>query len=211
MLRLAVIFWLMMAGPLWAGAWPRGKGNVFVTALTYLTQNGTYSGIYAEWGLTDRLTLGLDVGHGVSGEEKAVAFLRLPMLERLSNHEFAWELGLGEIAGEKVIRPGLSWGKSVELAGRPGWIAVDSVAEMRTETLATDYKADLTLGLTVTDRRKIMMQFQAGVQSGDEPFLRLVPSITFGLSNRTQLEIGLTHDLLGVRDTGIKAAVWYEF
>ncbi len=211
MLRVIVMIWLVATGPAWAGAWPRGKGNVFVTTSTYVTQMGTYTGIYAEWGASDRLTFGLDVGRGVSGEDKAVVFMRLPMLGRLSSHTFAWEIGVGEIAGEKVLRPGLSWGKGFDFAGRAGWAALDTVAELRIDTLATDLKADLTLGLTITDRRKVMMQVQAGVQDGDEPFLRLVPSITFGLSERAKMELGFTHDLFGVQDTGVKAALWYEF
>jgi hypothetical protein len=47
MLRLALIMWLIWAGPLWSGAWPRGKGNVFVATSTYVAPDAAYTGLYA--------------------------------------------------------------------------------------------------------------------------------------------------------------------
>lgn len=211
MLRLAMILWVVLSGPAVAGAWPRGKGNVFIAGSTYVVPGGTYTGMYAEWGVTDRLTFGVDLGRGVSGQDKAVAFLRLPLLHSRNGHRVAWELGAGVIADNTVIRPGISWGKGIDWAGRSGWAALDIVAEMRTQTLAMDTKADLTLGLTINDTRKIMLQLQAGAQHGDEPFLRLVPSLAFALSDRTMIEIGISQSLLGQRETGLKAAVWFTF
>lgn len=211
MLRLAMILWMVLSGPSFAGAWPRGKGNVFVAGSTYIMPGGTYAGIYAEWGLSDRLTLGLDLGRGVSGQEKAIVFARAPVIETRNGHRIAWEVGAGVIAEHTVIRPGLSWGKGIDWAGRSGWAALDLAVEVRTQTLAIDAKADLTLGLTITDARKIMVQLQAGAQHGDDPFLRLVPSVTFALSDRTKLEIGISQSLLGQGETGIKAALWFTF
>ncbi|MFD1511546.1 hypothetical protein [Lacimonas salitolerans] len=211
MLRLAMIIWLLLSCPALAGAWPRGKGNVFVASSTYVLPSGAYTGLYAEWGVTERLTLGLDLGRGVSGQDKAVAFVQAPLIRPVAGHHFAWQIGAGVIAGDTVIRPGLSWGKGIDWAGRSGWAALDAVAEVRTETLAIDYKADLTLGLTLSDARKIMLQLQTGEQHGDDPFLRVVPSVTFALSRRARLEIGLSQSLQGARETGLKAAIWVAF
>jgi hypothetical protein len=211
MLRLTILFWLVLSGPLWAGAWPRGKGNVFASGYTYAVPSGTYTGLYGEWGLTDKLTLGIDVGRGVSGQDKAVAFLRAPLIAPLAGHRFAWEIGAGRIAGDTVIRPGLSWGKGLDWAGRSGWVALDTVAELRTNSLAVDAKADLTLGLNINDARKLMVQIQAGAQFGDTPFLRIVPSMTFALSDRSQVEFGISQSLRGDYETGIKAALWWQF
>lgn len=211
MLRLAIMMWVMLSTPLVAGAWPRGKGDVFVVGYSYLVPSGTYSGIYGEWGLNDRLTFGLDLGRGVSGREKAILFLRAPLWSPGKGHRFAVELGAGRIAGRDVLRPGLSYGKGFDWAGRTGWVALDAVAEIHTETLVIDGKADLTLGLSVNENRKLMIQLQAGAQFGDAPFLRVVPSMTFAVSDRMKLEIGLSQSLRGHREAGIKAAIWLEF
>ena len=211
MLRLALCVFLLCSGPVWAGAWPRGKGNVFVAASTYAVPSGAYTGIYAEWGVTGRLTLGLDIGRGVSGQDKAVVFLRGPLIAPRAGHHLAWELGAGMIAGDRVLRPGLSWGKGADLAGRSGWVALDLLTEIRIRTAAIDTKADVTLGLNINDARKIMLQLQMGAQFGDEPFLRLVPSMTFAVGKRGQVEIGLSQSLRGDFETGLKAAYWINF
>ena len=211
MLRLAIMLWLALASPLAAGAWPRGKGSAFAVGYTYVLPSGAYSGIYGEWGMTDRLTLGVDVGRGVSGQDKSVAFVRAPLWSPGWGHRFAVEIGAGRIAGHDVLRPGLSYGKGFDWAGRAGWIALDTVAEIHVDTLAVDGKADLTLGLSVNEHRKLLLQLQGGLQYGDEPFLRLVPSMTFTLSDRMRLELGLSQSLRDDRETGLKAAVWLEF
>lgn len=89
MLRLAMIIWLLLSCPALAGAWPRGKGNVFVASSTYVLPSGAYTGLYAEWGVTERLTLGLDLGRGVSGQDKAVAFVQAPLIRPVAGHHFA--------------------------------------------------------------------------------------------------------------------------
>ena len=155
--------------------------------------------------------MGVDVGRGVSGQDKAVLFLRAPLIAPNAGHHFAWEIGAGRIAGDSVIRPGLSWGKGVDWAGRSGWIALDTVAELRFGSLAVDAKADLTLGLNINEARKLMVQVQAGAQFGDAPFLRIVPSMTFALSDRSQVEFGISQSLRGDYETGIKAALWWQF
>ena len=69
------------------------------------------------------------------------------------------QLGFGQISGDWVLRPGVSFGW-----GRPnGWVSIDSVAEIHLDRGTTDYKLDLTWGAkpaarpqadrTDTDRR----------------------------------------------------------
>lgn len=211
MLRGLIMVLLLAAGPLHAGAWPRGKGGLFASALSYTAGGQTYSGIYAEYGVTDRLTLGLDLGRGVSGNTKAVAFFRLPMMAPINGHNLAWELGAGQIAGHSVLRPGLSWGKGVSLGGKSGWLSADILSELWLGSWQADHKIDLTFGLNVTERHKAMVQLQAGAQWGDAPFLRVVPSIVFDVGEITKFEIGVTQSLRGDYETGVKLALWMTF
>ena len=211
MLRLALCLVMLAAAPLHAGAWPRGKGKAFVSALTYATEFDTYTGLYAEWGVSDRLTFGLDLGRAVSGNAKAVGFLRLHMGDDSRRTRLAWEMGLGRIDGRAVLRPGVNWGRGLRLAGRDGWVAADSVAEVFLDTGEIDVKTDLTFGLALTARQSAMIQLQAGARHGDDPFLRLVPSVVSDIGRNTRLELGITQSLLGARETGVKLAVWMAF
>ena len=214
---LALALTLLLPGLAAAGAWPREKGTGFASATSYLSwaQDYTtwvsyapaarYDTLYLEYGLTDRWTVGLDLGRSVSGGTKLVAFVRYPLGERLGI-QIAPELGIGQIEGKTVIRPGLSLGKGVAR----GWAAADFAAELFPETGNADAKLDLTLGMNLGARRA-MVQFQTGQQTGDEAFLRIVPSVTTPLGKRFDLELGVSYGVLGDTSMGLKLGLWTEF
>src|SRR6056297_663813 len=120
-----------------AGAWPRAQGDGFgsvsvrlgwpqdVETWSSLEPTQDYSTIYLEYGLTDKLTLGADIGHSVSGSGKTVLFLQWPLRQTDSGMQASAQLGVGLISGTRVVRPGLSVGWGLET----GWISVDLVAE----------------------------------------------------------------------------------
>ena len=216
LLCLAALLALVLAGPGRAGAWPRGKGQLFVTTSGYMTWSGGpqptgFAAIYAEWGLSDRVTLGLDLGRGVSGASKTVAFASIPVGKMDGKLRMAVELGLGEIAGKTILRPGLSYGMGFNSKLGSGWVALDTVAEMGLETGVLDLKTDLTIGLQPGKRVKTMVQFQAGIQQNDPAFLRVVPSVVWEWREGTSLEIGITKGLIGPDETGLKISLWRSF
>ena len=79
---------LAAAGAARAGAWPRDKGHSFVATASQVSATSlagpvaSYSTVYIEHGLGRNLTLGADLGHGISGKGKAVIFLRKSLPER---------------------------------------------------------------------------------------------------------------------------------
>jgi len=236
MIRLSVLLLGFMAGPLWAGAWQRGAGEGFASishwqaAPTDAEGTGSYTALFAEYGLTPMLTFGLDAGRSVSGATKAVMFLRAS-LSNWGGGPVALELGLGEIAGQSVLRPGLSFGRSLEGTLGAGWLSVDTVLELDLDTQAVDIKADVTLG--VTPRAKsgapsdwtVMLQVQTGLvdlkhsllilqDTGIRPepsFLRIVPSVTYRLSDRMDLELGYYRSLTSINEKGVKLGIWTRF
>lgn len=211
MLRLLCLLAILWAPQATAGAWPRGKDRVFVSALTYATQLDSYTGIYAEWGMSDRLTFGVDIGRAVSGKEKVVLFLHRPLDLPLGAARLSFGIGAGQIAGQTVLRPGLSWGRGITLGDRVGWLALDLIAEVDTDSRSVDAKSDATFGLSWTDRITAMLQLQGALEQGDEPVLRVVPSLAFDMGQGKKVEFGLTQSLRGPRETGIKLALWLDF
>lgn len=211
MLRLMCLCAMLWSTQAAAGAWPRGKDRVFVSLLTYATQFDSYTGIYGEWGVSDRLTFGVDIGRAVSGRDKAVAFLRWPIGLPPGQARLAFEIGAGQIDGQAVIRPGLSWGRGIRLGERTGWVAIDTLAEIGFDTGTVDAKTDMTIGLRLSDRMTAMLQLQAGLQEGDAPVLRIVPSAGFDIGTNAKVEFGLTQSLRGEFETGIKLAMWWSF
>ena len=220
-LLLALLCWFSAAAAT-AGAWPRDKGSFFIAAdlrlgwpqelstLQSAEPTGKYYTFYLEYGLTDRLTLGLDLGRSVSGEGKTVVFLRHPVTRPEARLKIALELGLGNIDGQTVLRPGISLGHSFELREMPGWIALDSVAEL-SESGGTDLKVDLTLGLSTAQDTKYMLQLQAGAPAERAPFLRLAPSVVIPAGRDRHVELGGTYGITGDASFGIKLGLWQKF
>ncbi len=201
-----------------AGAWPREKGSVFLSAVSYLSwpQDTTtwisyaptsrYDTLYLEYGLTARWTIGLDLGRSVSGAEKVVAFARRPLARPEAWLQIAAELGAGQIDGDNVLRPGLSLGMGWD----GGWVNADLLAEHFSDRGETDVKLDLTYGRAL-GRRKVMLQLQAGQQEGDDAFLRVVPSVVQPLWRDVSLEIGVSYGAMGDDSMGLKLGLWTSF
>lgn len=198
-----------------AGPWLPSEGDGFSAASLYMVprdgHGSRYQSLYFEYGLRPRLTLGLDWGRGVSGDGKTILFLRLPLGRAEGRQRLAFELGLGRIAGQDVLRPGLSYGRSFDSRYGSGWMALDVLGEIDLDTRSIDVKTDLTLGLSRSDRRKLMVQLQAGRAAGEAAFLRVVPSIAWQVRDHWHLEVGATQALTGARETGVKLGVWRSF
>lgn len=218
MFRLIVALCLL-AGPLCAGAWPRERGTGFVSAAVRLAWPGPlsstppqpgYQTVYAEYGLTDRLTAGVDLGRSVSGQSKLVAFLRYPLPVR-GDWRSAVELGLGQIDGEPVLRPGVSLGRGTQNAHGFGWLSVDTVAEYGLRRNAIDWKLDATYGVALPRDRKLILQVQSGLPAGRKGFVRLAPSAVFPISKTFSAEVGVTIGLAGDRGTGMMVGLWSQF
>ncbi|WP_296765883.1 hypothetical protein [Sediminimonas sp.] len=211
---LILLMLLWPAAPARAGAWLRapGEGLAVVSLYAGAPRARPYAGVYAEFGMAPRLAAGVDLGRAVSGSTKAVAFLRRSLpVPWPHGMVAAAELGLGRIAGQAVLRPGLSLGNGLEGWLGDGWLAVDTVVEIGLERRTLDIKTDVTLGLRIRDGRKVMVQIQTGQSAGDPPFARLVPSLVMELRPGLRLELGLTQTLRGPSRTGAKIALWRAF
>lgn len=216
---LAGLMLLLCADPAQAGAWPKKAGEGFATVAvrlgwpqdlgdwTSMEPTQDYSTLYLEYGLTDRLTLGLDLGHSVSGAGKTVLFLQYPILNRESGPKVSAQLGFGVISGERVVRPGLAAGW-----GLPhGWATVEAVAETYPDDGRTDLKLDMTWGRNLARDRKLIVQLQTGLPHGRDPFARLAPSVVLPLRGALRIEAGATWGLTGDSSMGLKLGLWTEF
>ncbi|MCC1492827.1 hypothetical protein J1C49_09420 [Cognatishimia sp. F0-27] len=202
-----------------AGAWPREQGTWFLsgsvtlgwpqdmTTATSPEPTQQYNALYIEYGLSDRLTLGLDLGRSVSGGGKTIAFLQYPLRNQDTGLKAAVQIGLGTIDEAPVIRPGFSLGWGYER----GWFSADGVAEFGIQTQETDWKLDVTLGRRLNRDRKLILQMQMGAPSSDPPFARFAPSIVFPLNERLKLETGGVWGVTGDTQMGLKIGLWAEF
>ncbi|MEX5729886.1 hypothetical protein Ga0609869_003239 [Rhodovulum iodosum] len=223
---ICLVLMLLLGAPgAHAGAWPRGEGQAFLSfSQAHSADPGqrggtpdSYAGLYAEYGLGPRLTLGLDAGHARdAGSWTAIAYLRRSLDRGAGRHRVAAELGLGARGragrrAEPVLRPGLSWGMGLNTRWGPGWAGVESYAEHRVESAETALKADTTLGLKPRPGRMLILQIQTGDYPGAAPYLRLAPSLVQRVGRHGHLELGLTAAALGDTRVGVKLGTWVAF
>ena len=202
-----------------AGAWPRAKGSGFISgaarlswpqdlaAWTSMMPVSEYYTLYMEYGLSERITIGFDLGRSVSGAGKTVGFAQLPLRDAGRGPAISGQLGFGQISGRTVFRPGLSLGWGL----RRGWASVDGVAEIRLDGGGSDVKLDMTYGRNLSKDRKLIVQFQTGDTADDPPFARIAPSLVSPLGKRLKMERGVTWGLAGDNSMGVKMGVWLDF
>ncbi|VAV92967.1 hypothetical protein MNBD_ALPHA07-193 [hydrothermal vent metagenome] len=216
-MRVVLLMFLVLASPAQAGPWPREKGHVFlsvggVSEVDETTGTiATFSTLYGEYGLTEKITLGLDLGSDGRRSSKAMAFLRMPLTRASKKTKLAAEMGLGFANGEKAIRPGLSIGRGFTLGKRNGWMTADSRAVIFKDFNDILFESDLTIGLSATKRLKVIMQVQTGIPAHDTSYVRLAPSIVFERKPGRHTEFGVTAGIKGVSGLGLKIGSWFEF
>lgn len=208
---------LFLPGPCLAGAWPREAGATYLS-YTLTLEDPRDSGravghgaLFLEYGLTERLTLGIDAGTDDFGKTRLVAFAVLPLSPASGATKVSAEIGLGQVDGRAVVRPGLSVGRGFALFGRQGWISLDSTVALQIDAGKSTIETDLTFGIGVAARSRFILQLQQGGPFDDSDYLRLVPSMVFERGPGRHLEIGVTAGLKSAADAGLKVAVWREF
>ena len=213
---LGIVVLCCLAAPALAGAWQRDRGRWFTATSTTWTMGdygyfGYYTSYYGEFGLSDRLTLGIDAGVDENGIVTALVFTRLPLWQGKNGGRVAMEMASGTTGQLPLIRPGVSWGRGMETPWGPGWFAIDTSAAMNTVLGTTTYKLDSTIGISPSDRWKAIFQVQSLVQPGISQSLKIAPSAVVRVGKHMQFEFGASHALMGARQTGLKLGVWVDF
>lgn len=227
---LAALLLVIAGSQAVAGAWPRGKGNTFLsvshamstgtqTILTPLLDLRSYTSLFAEYGLTDKFTVGLDAGRGGNNgtyANSAIVFGRYPVWASDSGHRLAVDFGIGSISdpvdgSQTRLRPGIAWGYGFDTRWGGGWLGIESSLEYRKPSGDTAFKGDITAGYKPTDNWMLILQVQTGHYPGSEPLVRIAPSVVRRLSEKFHLQFGGFAGVQGDDSIGGKAAIWASF
>ncbi len=143
---LALLLLVGLSPTALAGAWPREKGELYLSLATYQgidTDGAPYTTqeLYAEYGLTPRLTLAFD-GYDTLNPENArlVLFLRRGLGPQTGAHRLAATLGLGKDGPQDaiVLRLGGAWGYGLQ----NGWLGLNAHLDFLTTQTRPDLKAE---------------------------------------------------------------------
>ncbi|WP_319824384.1 hypothetical protein [Thalassovita sp.] len=210
-MRLLALVLCLVSSDASAGAWMRARGGWFIAPSVTAGSDGIGPSLYAEYGLTGWLTLGLDANQSVEGEEKALTFARLPLWTGRGGHRLAMEVGGGVQAGVPVVRSGLSYGQGLRTGWGAGWLAVDASMTVNLGTGAHSAQLDAALGLSPSDRWKAILQLQAAMDATGGISVQATPSAVYRFARSTQVELGMIQPITGGGDTRLKLGLWLEF
>ena len=204
----------------WAGAWPREEGTYFLSLGGNVLLFGDAARpvhydptIYLEYGLTERLTLGLDGYTADKGEAGSLlAFARYTFGRTDRPSRIALSLGAGgtlvPTGGiDPTLRIGAHWGRGMDW----GWIAADYSLTLGTELVELQEKVDLTLGYRVDETWTAILNAEAGLGLTQDFYAKVTPSVAYRLNERVSLRFGYTQALTGDFGGGVGFQTWIAF
>lgn len=218
------------AGMLWAGPWQQEKGRGFLSLSSVQRRAADHSlaselGLYGEYGITPRLTLGVDANQRDLIAGHALLFLRMPISSADQGLRASGQIALG--GSHDLGRWGamqrltLSFGNDTRHRRRTpgpdltGWWSVDLAVERRAGRPSL-WKLDATWGLNSWGMRSgsrfaPLVQIETTGGSGVDLAYGVTPSIRYRLNDRRDLLFGVEVRDDGQRSLGLKLALWHRF
>jgi len=132
-------FCVVTAQPACAGAWLREPDTTFLSiTATIRNLNGFWqseNSLYAEFGASRRMTLGLDINDIPGTAGHALVFARVPIGPQGKRTKLALELGIGghQWQGQwgEMIKTTFSVGRDFASRWGDGWLDIDTGVELR--------------------------------------------------------------------------------
>ncbi len=213
MLRAALLF-MFCAGRAVAGPWPlaAGEGHLsFGIEADPTDGRGLYATLYAETGIGAGRVLGLDLGHSEDSLDKAVLFLRRPFGPGGRDTVHAWEIGIGIVDDEAVLRAGISAGRGFALAGRPAWMSIETRIALFDAAGDGRIETDLTLGAETGRGDKWLVQVQMAAPSDRSAHVKIAPAYAFAAGAGRHLLLGVTAGVVNASDARLSVGLWQRF
>ncbi len=217
-----LLIWLMVLGgatPGSAGAWLQEKRGGFLSATTTGYQRDEAveyrSAIYAEYGLLNHMTLGIDINDRAGNSGHALVFARLPLSPPGWRNRFAIELGtgahnrLGRTAAMHKVT--FSYGRGVTTGLGPAWVAADAALEYRTGIGQQIRKFDLTLGMSADRFVNPLLQLETAHVRNDELYWTVTSALLLRGKKGTRLLIGVERRSAHPGGFGLKFGFWRNF
>ncbi|KGJ05910.1 hypothetical protein IT41_04370 [Paracoccus halophilus] len=229
---------LMLATAASAGPWPREPKALFLSLSVEADRNdNSYVGLYGEYGLSPRRTLGFELGHASIGETSAMIWLQQARGDGSGANRWVTSLGLGgfERDGDlvPVVQIGAAWGRGIDWLPGGGWITVESRVKVAGKQQEIEpepeenvvYEGDALTYLTpqVTTKLEATLGFrpftgmmlinQLRLEDRDDTGLsgKLASSVVRDLAGPAKIELGLVLPLAGDGEAAVKLGSWLEF
>lgn len=197
----ALLAALALPAPAAAGAWLKERRGAYL-AFSIDGASDPWTGVYAEWGLIETMTIGVAAGRNGTSD-RALVFARRAVPERIGalltgriGGRLAYELGGGVVDGDAATSLTLSYGRALSTRWGDGWANVDLTAivvstpeELNPYAYTVERKADAVVGIRRGERATWQLAAY-GWSDGEDSSLAIVPSYARDLGV-AELRVGL--------------------
>lgn len=215
-----------------AGPWARETGKTFVSlSVEQDREDDRYTSLYAEYGLSPRHTIGLELGHASQGETSAFLWFQRVLDNGRGPNRVSVATGIGAIERDGQTLPmgqiSAHWGRGFERFLGGGWMTVDTrvkvAGEMKAEwrssggasvsylTPETSVKTDLTLGLKPGAATMLITQLRLEQRKDSGFSAKLAGSVVQDIAGPAKIELGVIAPLSGDGEPALKIGSWLEF
>ncbi|WP_283967259.1 hypothetical protein [Tritonibacter sp. AK171] len=220
-MRLPIL--IALIGQLWslpalAGAWLEQKGGGFTSTALRARASGQELSGYVAYGVSRRLTFGLDLHHSTGMKTKsahALVFARLPLRQSDQGWQLAFELasGFGRDGAQwsGMRRLSLSAGRGLSWQGRDGWVNFDLTREWRRGGDLTAWKLDSALGIARKTGPSVILRTELYQPDGGEMIWKALPGLRWQLSPQREVLTGLEWRSFGAERLGLTVELWHRF
>ncbi|TBN38689.1 hypothetical protein EYE42_12415 [Paracoccus subflavus] len=233
-LACAALSGLVSVPAAWAGPWAREAGQAFVSVTREQDRAGNaHTGLYAEYGLTRRRTLGVEIGYTDVGETTAMLWYQRSLDKETGPNRLSWSMGIGAIRRDGRVLPSsriaLMWGRGLQGPWEGGWLTAEGriTVSGKAESLRTrqgltgvEYayltpevvtKLDLTWGLRPSPAWAVVNQLRVEAARDRDLSARLATSLVRDVPGPAQIEAGVIAPLAGPGEPALKIGTWLEF
>ncbi|MTD99309.1 hypothetical protein GIY56_03305 [Paracoccus sp. YIM 132242] len=228
------ILWLLLAVTAHAGPWSRDPGHSFIALSGERDDAGnSYTGLYTEYGLSRRRTVGLEVSHTNVGETSAMLWYQKSLDRGEGPNKLSYATGIGVIRRGGELLPlsqaALMWGRGFSGPWDGGWLSAEARVKVAGKTeevtvrqglTSIQYayltpeivtKLDLTVGLRPTPLWAVVNQLRLEARKDTDFSAKLATSVVYDLTGPARLEIGFVAPLAGPSEPAIRIGTWLEF
>ncbi|QUJ76657.1 hypothetical protein KDD17_00850 [Sulfitobacter albidus] len=203
-----------------AGAWLRERGKGFMSfSFASTVDLDTVSQTFIEYGYSDAMTLGADIGfvrprNGFQGGF-ATLFATRAITPPDAQSKWSYTIGVGANWANDLVLPhiqtGISWGRGIKLGEKYGWATVDANVFWDVTYALHVSKLDGTVGLNFTDHVAGMMQIYF-VHAAGTSATTLAPSLILSPKEGPfRIQIGAETALGDISGSVLKLGLWRDF
>ncbi|MEM7599216.1 MAG: hypothetical protein AAF382_16095 [Pseudomonadota bacterium] len=205
---------LLLTSAASAGPWPRAEGEGFLSFsldLDAIEFDNNFVSFYLEYGLSRDRTLVIDRQERGDEIAKTFAVIRYPIGSPDRKLKLAYDVGIGAVDDHVAGRLGLSVGSGWSLGQSSGWWTMDSRALLFDDGENGIVESDVTFGVQLTQRLKVISQLQTGVPSEGDPYAKIAQSFVLQTSDTRHYLLGVTSGIYEADDVQINIGLWQDF